>query len=148
RDGRILLVGTDDEVLGAAASGALCIDVEGRTIIPGLIDAHTHLEITAYSRHCWSDIRGLTPEEIVQRVSELARERADGEWIVLQGTFGQQLPTKQELDRAAPAHPVAVRQTMHVVSLNSRALAVSGISRHTVAPPGMRIHRDELGRPT
>jgi predicted amidohydrolase YtcJ len=148
RDGRILLVGTDEEVLATRHDGTQVIDLRGRTVVPGLIDAHTHVELTTYSRHIWTDVRGKTAGEILQTVSELAAQRAPGEWIVLQGTFGQAMPDRRELDTATSAHPVAVRWSMHKFQLNSLGLAISGITRKTIAPPGARIQRESSGEPT
>ncbi|GAA1799455.1 amidohydrolase [Planosporangium flavigriseum] len=148
RDGRVLLVGTDSEVLAARHDGTQVVDLRGRTVVPGFIDGHTHVELTSYSRHIWTDVRGRSVEEVLQTIKELAAQTAPGEWIVLQGTFGQVLPDRQALDAATSAHPVAVRWSMHKCQLNSLALAVSGITRSTIAPPGSRIQRDSSGEPT
>jgi predicted amidohydrolase YtcJ len=148
RDGRVLLAGSDAEVTATAHGRTRVVDLRGRTVVPGMIDAHTHVELTAYARHFWTDIRGLGAAEVLDRVAELVAERPAGTWIVLQGTFGQELPSRQELDGVAPDHPVAMRWSMHKQQLNAAALAASGITRRTVAPPGVRIHRDPGGQPS
>jgi hypothetical protein len=148
RDGRVLTVGTDAQVLAARHDGTQVVDLRGRTVIPGLIDAHTHVELTAYSRHIWTDVRGRTIEEILQTVKELAAQRSPGEWIVLQGTFGQPMPDRRALDAATSEHPVAIRWSMHKCQLNHLALEISGITRKTIAPPGVRIHREASGEPS
>ncbi|MEY9212563.1 amidohydrolase [Thermobifida halotolerans] len=146
--GRIVLVGSDEEVLATRRPASRVVDLGGRTVVPGLIDAHTHVELTTYSRHFWTDVRGRSRAEVLRTVTDLAAGRPAGEWVVLQGTFGQDLPDRAELDRAAPDHPVAVRWSMHKFQLNSAALAVSGIDRRTVAEPGMRLNRDSGGELT
>jgi predicted amidohydrolase YtcJ len=148
RDGMIQAAGSDAEVLGAAGRHTQLIDLGGRTVVPGLIDAHTHVELTSYSRHFWHDVRGLSEPEILERVAELTAAATPGEWVVLQGTFGQRLPDRAALDQASPAQPVAVRWSMHKFQLNTAALAAAGIGRGTVPGPGIRIHRDSGGRPT
>lgn len=145
---RIAAVGTDDEILDLVGPATDVVDLHGRTVIPGLIDSHTHLELTACSRHHWLDVRDMPADGVVDTVRSLAAARPAGTWIILQGTFGQQLPDKVRLDAAAPDHPVAVRWSMHKFQLNSCALALAGINRRTIAPPGSRIHFDMDGIPT
>jgi hypothetical protein len=142
RDGRFVAVGRDGDVTALAGPSTRILDLAGRTVIPGLIDTHTHIELTTYSRHFWTDIRDVPVPGILDRVAGLAEKTGEGEWIVLQGTFGQELPDRPALDEAGGGHPVAVRWSMHKFQLNTRALEVSGIGRATVAPPGMRIARD------
>ena len=148
RDRVIQAAGSDAEVLGAAGRHTQLIDLGGRTVVPGLIDAHTHVELTSYSRHFWYDVRGLSEPEILERAAELTAAAPPGEWVVLQGTFGQPLPDRAALDQASPARPVAMRWSMHKFQLNTAALATAGIGQGTVPGPGIRIHRDSGGRPT
>lgn len=145
---RIVLVGSDEEVLATRREGSRVIDLGGRTVIPGMIDAHTHVELTTYSRHFWEDVRGLSRREILARVAALAAQREPGQWVVMQGTFGQDIPGRRELDAVAPDHPVAVRWSMHKFQVNSAALTLSGLGRHTVVEPGMRVQRESDGELT
>jgi predicted amidohydrolase YtcJ len=148
RDGKIRLTGTDEEARATAGPGTEFFDLAGRTVVPGLIDSHTHLELTSYSRHFWHDVRGRTPDEILDQVTSLTAKHKPGEWLIFQGTFGQELPDKAALDQVAPEHPVAVRWSMHKFQLNTAALAAAAISRTTMPGPGFRINRDAAGNPT
>jgi predicted amidohydrolase YtcJ len=145
---KILAVGTDTEMLLTAHADTRVIDLGGRTVVPGLIDAHTHLELSSYARHHWTDIRGLSRSQVLEQVRTQVAAAVPGAWVVMQGTFGQDFPDRPELDAVAPDNPVAVRWTMHKFQLNSCALDMAGIDRRTVAPPGVRIHYGERGRPT
>jgi predicted amidohydrolase YtcJ len=143
---RIMAVGTEEEVR-AVIGPAVEIDLGGRTVIPGLIDAHTHLELSAYARHQWHDVSSLETDGVLARVEELVPGVASSEYLVLQGSFGQALPTRQELDRVAPRTPVVMRSSMHRAVANSAALSKGGVHRHTLSPIGARIHRDSYGEP-
>jgi predicted amidohydrolase YtcJ len=148
RGDRIVAVGSDEQILSCAGEGTQRVELAGRTVIPGLIDSHTHIELTAYSRHHWTDVRGRTVPEILDVVKAEAATKPSGAWIVLQGTFGQELPDKAALDEAASEHPTAVRWSMHKFQLNSAGLDAAGITHRTIAPPGARVHFDAAGRPT
>ncbi|HVU91435.1 MAG TPA: amidohydrolase [Jatrophihabitans sp.] len=148
RGDRIAAVGSDAEILASAGDGTRHVDLAGRTVIPGLIDSHTHIELTAYSRHHWIDVRGYTVPQILDVVRGEAAAKPAGTWIVLQGTFGQELPDRAALDATAPDHPTAVRWSMHKFQLNGAGLDAAGITRRTIAPPGARISVDASGEPT
>jgi len=145
---RIAAVGSDDDLESLAGPYTERIDLQGRTVTPGFIDAHIHVELSTYAREYWLDVREIEPAAVLARVREQVESLPPGSWVVGQATFGQELPTREELDRVAPDHPVALRRSMHQVIANSRALALGGIDRHTPEPAGARIERDGSGEPT
>lgn len=145
RDGRVVAIGDVEEVRRHAAGPLEEVDLGGRTVVPGFIDAHTHIELTAMSRHFWRDVRGETSAQILARVMNHVEQSPPGTWAVYQATFGAELPSKEQLDEAAPEHPVAIRWSMHKYIVNQAALDASGIDDATVAPVGARIQRDEHG---
>src|SRR5436853_703818 len=152
RGDRIVAVGSSDEV-AARFPRARLIDVGGRTVLPGLIDAHNHFLATGESLAS-VDVRypGVASvEEVVDRLAAAAKTTPAGRWISTAGLddakFARPL-TRADLDRASTEHPISVNHVSgHGCVVNSTALAARGIDRHTVAPPGGEIGRDAAGEP-
>jgi predicted amidohydrolase YtcJ len=154
RDGRIVAAGTDAEVRPLAAATTEQLDLRGRTVLPGLIDSHVHAPSASMY-----EFEGAVPDmqsigDVLAYVRARAGEVESGRWITLSQVFitrlrEQRYPTRAELDGAAPGHPVAFR-TGPDASLNSRALALSGIDRTFQVPAGepCRVERDASGVPT
>ena len=152
RDGRVAFAGRRSEVNPGV--GEPVIDLGGRAVLPGLVDAHAHLMSLAKAR---SELRvaHLTSErDAVAVVATAAVTAAPGEWLVGRGWDqtlwpGQAFPARASLDRAAPANPVALtRIDGHAIWANSAALRAAGIDRHTGDPGGGRVVKDADGEPT
>ena len=151
-DGRILRMGGNEEVMALGAAGTRLIDAQGKMVLPGLIDSHTHP-----GGACMTEFDHELPTmESVADVLGYVRDRAgvlpEGEWIVLQQVFITRLrerryPTREELDQAAPRHPVVFR-TGPDASLNTRALRHFEITGDTPAPDGSKIEKNDRGEPT
>ena len=137
--GRITAIGGSEDVRERTPRGVPVIDLEGRTALPGLIDAHTHLELSALADHFWVPVRFLPVDEMLVRIADAVARAEPGAWIIGQGTFDQPLPTRRQLDEVAPANPVVVRESMHLQSVNTLALARAGVDRRFVAPVGIRV---------
>lgn len=155
--GRVVQVGTDDEIARLADRSTRRIDAGGRTLIPGLIDSHTHFQKAALARRMSIDFLELQPgriDDVLEYVRVAVAERADGSWVrgdaLDPRKLGEQrYPTRWELDRVAPNHHVVLLGTgNHAISANSRALEAAGIDGHTPDPPGGRIDRIDDGTPT
>ena len=154
RGGRIVSVGENLDVRSLAGPESQVLDLEGKTVLPGLIDTHTHPVGAAMY-----EFDHPVPEmETIADVLAYFRRRAqvvpEGGWIRLQQVFitrlrEQRYPTRAELDEAAPKHAAYFR-TGPDASLNSLALRLSGIDRNFRVPQGVlgRIERDEEGEPT
>jgi predicted amidohydrolase YtcJ len=133
QEGRILRVGSNDTILQTKGQKTKLIDLDGKTVLPGLIDSHVHP-----TGACLTEFDHPIPEmESIQDVLDYVKARAkvlaEGEWITVDQVFitrlrEQRYPTKDELDRAAPQNPVVFR-TGPDASLNSLALAVSKIDK-------------------
>jgi predicted amidohydrolase YtcJ len=152
RDGRIVFAGGRGEI--NAGVGEETIDLGGRAVLPGLVDAHAHLMHLARARLSLR-VGHLASEDAAARVvAEAARAAAPGEWLTGRGWDqtlwpGQRFPSKSSLDAAAPGNPVAlVRVDGHATWANSTALAAAGITADTPDPQGGRVERDERGEPT
>jgi predicted amidohydrolase YtcJ len=154
RGGRILATGSDREILQLAGPGTEKLDLGGKTVLPGLIDSHVHAPGASMFEfdHPVPDMESV--QDVLDYVRARAAVRKPGEWIVVSQVFitrlkEQRYPTRQELDRAAPDHPVAFR-TGPDASLNSLALKLSGIDRNFKVTDGKpcRVERDASGEPT
>jgi predicted amidohydrolase YtcJ len=149
RAGRVVALGSES-ALEPHSSGSRKIDLEGRVVLPGLIDAHTHVEFSAMARYGWVDVRNCSTDEMLRRIAEaLAKVDDDQDWIVAQATFSQELPSRDEIDQISDSVPVIVRESMHRYQVNTEALNRAGILNEVgYVPPGAVIHVDEQGAPT
>ncbi|HEY7849145.1 MAG TPA: amidohydrolase family protein, partial [Ktedonobacterales bacterium] len=152
--GRILAVGDDAEIRTLAGPLTDTLNLGGRTVLPGFIDAHTHLAYYAEAR-LNVDLRHIPSEDAaVARVRERAATLPAGTWIYGQSWDvnewqNQRFPTKASLDAAVPDHPVMLSShDFHSVWVNSAALRLANITAATPDPAGGRIERDGAGEPT
>lgn len=139
---------------------AECEDMGGRVILPGLTDAHIHLQEYALSLQV-VDCEAETKEEILCRVAERVRQAPHGEWVrghgwnqnlwasPMGGKGGEAWPSAADLEPVAPHNPVYLTaQSLHVSWVNSAALKSAGIIASTADPLNGRIQRDSRGQPT
>lgn len=127
-------------------------NLEGKTVLPGLVDAHIHLKQYALNLkkiNCETD----TKRECLRRVAEKVKETAPGTWILGHGwdqnRWEEGYGLREELDEIAPRHPVYLTaKSLHAAWVNSAALASTRVDEHTPDPPGGRLSRDRKGRLT
>lgn len=151
KGGRIVAVGSNSDIRMRIGRRTEVVHLAGRSVLPGFVDAHTHLEgIAAFHRMLDVHVPPLTGvDDILDKVRDETSRKKPGEWIVGAGGWGQVLPTRQQLDSVAPENPVVLRESAHVQILNSKALQVLGIDRNTVPPLGGNIYKDlATGEPT
>jgi len=151
---RILAVGHDPAPMrDLLAPGAEVVDLGGRCVLPGLTDSHIHLSWYALGLHQLDLSTAASLDEMLALVARRASETPAGEWIVGRGWDQERwpdlrFPTRADLDRAAPAHPVLLRaKSYHALAANGAALSLAGIEANTPDPPGGRIGRDADGEP-
>ena len=170
RSGHVAAVGDDAALLKDAAPTTQLIDLEGRSVLPGLFDAHPHADREGLKARGGIPIAGLhSVADIVEVVKRAAQTTLAGEWIVLmpmgeppheyinrpdQLTDGR-FPTRYDLDAVAPDHAVYIRAVWGWWSrrpfpsvANSLALARAGVTRDTRAPHNVEILKDARGEPT
>ena len=149
--GRIRAVGTNAEVLKLRGAKTRLIDLQGKTVLPGLIDSHVHALGAGLSEYR-GEIPPLDSFAAVQAyIRTQAAKTPKGEWILVPRTFPTRLkemsmPTREVLDAASPDHPV-VFDASYLWVVNTSGLKKSGITRDTPNPPGGEIVHDAKGEP-
>ena len=153
RDGRFIAVGADAEVMKSAGPKTRIVDLHGKTVLPGFNDTHVHLTAgeDLPTQVDLTHIRSI--KDIQAAIAARAAKSKPGNWIV--GTRGWweyqlaegRLPTRADLDAAAPNNPVAIPGP-HYVIVNSRALALAHVTRDTPDPQGGQIYHDASGEPS
>jgi predicted amidohydrolase YtcJ len=153
KNGRIQAVGRDDEIRFLAGPETTTVDLAGRTLTPGLIDAHNHFQVMGLMHGFYvplmpPDVR--TMEDLVAKLRETAARTAKGEWVkgYFLGLGEGGLPTRHDLDRVSTEHPIwLMQQGGHYGSANSLALQMAGVGADTQSPSGGLIGRDPNGEP-
>jgi len=132
---RFLAVGSNKQILKLAGYDTERIDLRGRTVIPGMIDAHSHFDKAATSELAGEIAVVRTVQEILDWVAESAAKKPDGEWIIHPKLFSTRVremryPTKEQLDAVAPDNPVFLNGSYGGM-VNSCALRISGLTKDT-----------------
>jgi predicted amidohydrolase YtcJ len=154
REGRIVYLGPDAGAAALRGPATEVIELAGRAVTPGLIDAHSHLAGLGRALDEVDLVGTGSYREVVARVAATAAERPAGTWVTGRGWDQNDWPERSfphhaELSRAVPDHPVwLTRIDGHAALLNARALAALGVDAVTADPPGGRILRDGEGRPS
>ncbi len=148
---RVLLAGNDDKAAALAGPETEIVDLMGRTVLPGLTDAHLHL--FAYARHLSQvDCETRDLPECLERLRSRVGSASAGDWILghgwnhnVWGAYG----SAADLDAVTGGRPAYLTaKSLHCAWVNSAALAAAGIGASTADPPGGRIGHDAAGRPT
>ena len=154
RDGRIVMAGGSEVALRLKGPRTRVVELAGRTVVPGLTDAHGHVLGLGLMAGRLELAGTRSAEEIVSQVKARAATMEPGRWVRGRGWDQndwqvQEFPTRALLDAAAPNHVVVLdRVDGHAIWVNSRALALAGVTKQTPDPPGGRIVRDAAGEAT
>jgi predicted amidohydrolase YtcJ len=154
RHNRIVAVGDDEAVLALAGPEAEQLDLNGRCVTPGLVDAHVHFQNYALYRQRLHLDGASSLAEALQRIAAHPAPGTADQWLLGRGWSQAQwpegiFPTAADLDRLVPHAPVYLgHKSGHAAWVNSRALRLARIDENTPDPPGGQIQRDESGRPT
>jgi predicted amidohydrolase YtcJ len=166
--GRILALGSARELRALRGRETRWVDLGGATVIPGIIDAHAHMdrEGLKFLYPSLESCRSIS--DIQSLIRRLAAQRSNGEWIVTMPVGAppfyldvpdclaeKRMPDRRDLDAAAPNHPVYIRgiwgfwnKPPIYYAANSMALRQAGITRNSAAPSGIEIAKDATGEPT
>ena len=158
---RIDAVGTDGEILSRRSAKTEVIDLQGRTVVPGFSDSHTHMWFGALALHglnLSTPESSITPEDdpeiLVSRLKTYAASHPTDKVLFVRADYSTtppSTPTHELLDRAVADRPVVVHNTAeHALWVNANALALAGITDQPVADPAeeRNIIRDASGHPS
>ena len=159
QDGKILKLGSADEIKKLAGPSTRLVDLGGKTVVPGLIDAHCHPMETIYLKEDWVDARYPQTPSVKEALAHLAarvKKTPKGEWIYVacvsasENKFAEKrIPTKAELDAVAPDNPVLLANGAHLCVINSQAIQRVGIKKgESKLPHGGTVLLDKMGEPT
>ena len=152
RAGKFIQVGSNQQIQELIRDNTKVIDAKGRTIIPGLNDAHIHMvRAGMYWRYEVRLDEATNLPEILELIRQRANHTPKGTWILTLGGWHPsqiregRMPTLAELDQVAPDHPVYIQALRDVGQMNSLAIAKSGIVGTTPLPAGVMIGKDTNG---
>lgn len=151
--GRIVALG-GDELLSSVGDAAEKIDLQGRVVIPGMVDSHAHLALYTRSMHDVDLMDTRTVEEALERIRTYAHKYPQTAWIQGWGWCqddwpDRRFPTAEMIDRVVPDIPVTVTaRSGHSTWSNSLAFRRAHLGKDTPDPAGGEIQRDALGNPT
>ncbi|HEV7798462.1 MAG TPA: amidohydrolase [Pyrinomonadaceae bacterium] len=146
---RIIFVGSNQDVQKYVGKSTRVIDLGGRTMVPGMTDAHHHLSGVGF-RELTLNLEGLRSlQEFLAKVKERVDQKHPGEWVTGRGwieTFWSPavFPTRWDLDKIAPNNPVFLdRADGHGAVANSAALKIAGVDKNTPSPFGGEVSKDK-----
>jgi len=154
RNGRVVAVGTNDDIRKLKGTHTQVIDLGGHFVMPGFNDAHCHLQSGGFEQMNINLVGTKSLAEMQQRIAAAAKNAAPGDWVDGRGWDhtlwpDQKLPTRQDMDAVTNGHPAYfVRVDGHIAIANSAALQAAGITAETAAPQGGAIDHDAQGQPT
>jgi predicted amidohydrolase YtcJ len=150
---RVIFVGSNAEVKKYEGKATRVVDLKGKTVVPGMTDAHNHL-IGVGLREMTLNLEGTASlEDLLAKLKARVGQAKPGEWITGRGwieTFWKPpvFPTRQDLDKVSPNNPVFLdRADGHGAVANSAAFKIAGIDRSTPNPFGGEISKDKAGEP-
>ncbi|MHB8899352.1 MAG: amidohydrolase [Thermoguttaceae bacterium] len=160
RQGRVLAVGSRQEVESLVGPNTKVLDISGKTAIPGFIEGHAHFLGLGESKMILDLAKVANWEELVELVRQAAASQPTGRWIHGRGWHQSKwkppvepnvegYPLHAALSRAVPDHPVVLTHASgHMCLANAKAMELAGVGPDTEAPTGGEILHDSQGRPT
>lgn len=155
KDGKILAVGSDEDIAKYKGPDTQAIDAGKRTVIPGLNDSHLHVIRGGLNYNMelrWDGVPSLA--DALRMLKEQARRTPPGQWVRVVGGWSEfqfaerRMPTLEEINEVAPDTPVFVLHLYCRAMLNKAALRACGYTKDTPNPPAGEIQHDSDGNPT
>lgn len=155
-DNKIVAIGNEQNVKNQIGEKTQVIDLQNKTVIPGLIDAHLHGIRGGRSylfETYWYDVKNIA--EGLQRLQQSAKNRSSEQWVTVVGSWipeqmaENRSPTVEELSQAVPAHPAYVQSLYDFALLNQKGIEALALnSDKPKLPRGIKVERDENGKAT
>ena len=151
--GKVVAIGEDADVLPLASPRTHIVNLEGKTVVPGLNDAHNHM-LEVGIKFTRIELENATSiAEMVQAVHAWAQKTPKGEWIIGEGwnesLFAEnRLPNRHDLDAATTEHPVLLKRFFNMDVVNSLALHMANVNANTPDPQGGTIEHEPGGAPS
>lgn len=154
-EGKVQRTGSDEDIMRLAGDVTTVIDLNGRRVIPGLNDSHTHLIRGGLHFNLelrWENVPSLA--EALTLLRQQAARTPSPQWVRVVGGWSEfqfaerRMPTLQEINEAAPETPVFILHLYARALLNGAAIRALGITSETPNPPGGLIQKDDNGQPT
>jgi predicted amidohydrolase YtcJ len=155
RDGRILALGSTSEIRKTVGPATRVIDLQGRSVIPGLIDSHMHAiraGLTFATEVNWVGVASLS--EALERIRRAAETVKPGTWVIVGGGWStnqfkeRRRPSQSELEKAAPNNPVYIQLGYSAVIMTRSGFNALKITSDADLPMGARLERDAMGNLT
>ena len=154
KDGRIVAVGSNDDVRAFRGGKTRVVDLGGHFTMPGLNDAHMHMAAAGREKMNVDLVGVKSLAEMKAQIAARAKTTPPGEWILGDGWDhtkwpGQKPPTRQDIDSVTAGHPAYFdRVDGHIAVANTAALQAAGVTKQTATPAGGAIDHDASGEPT
>jgi predicted amidohydrolase YtcJ len=154
RDGRFVAIGDDEAMAGHIGPNTQIVELRNRTVIPGLIDSHLHQLFAALNGPAVQLLGARSVADVQKAIGERVARTEPGKWVMASSGWHEsileegRMPTRHELDPVSPNNPVFIPRGGHVVTVNSKALELAGITKDTPNPEGGIIVRDANGEAT
>lgn len=158
RDGRILATGSTRKLRRLAGPQTEVVDLQGRTVLPGFVDGHAHTALAVRMIERYLDGRFATTPSVavlLEKIAARASTAPAGQWLIVAGSSSSQtrfaerrLPTRAELDRAAPSVPVMFLNGSHEAVVNSLGVKMLDLQPGVAEMRGAHIELDADGEPT
>jgi predicted amidohydrolase YtcJ len=154
RNGRFVAIGDDATVARYIGPNTQVIELAGKTVVPGLIDSHLHQLFAALNGPAVQLLGAKTVADVQAAIGERVSRTEPGKWVIASSGWHEsileegRMPTRTELDTVSPNNPVFIPRGGHVITVNSKALELAGVTKDTPNPDGGVIVRDEKGEAT